>query len=210
MTTRKISFQANEKLWERFTRLTSEICLAYAPFLDQVISTECEYISKDLEGLSNSKKAKSYIGGLLKRSGAKSVNIEMRRSTVDKLNAIVDEHNLSRSGLLSRVVLFMCCPDEVKSRFGIPLSTDEKSTGLNLEAYSTTPLIAMKEAFNDPLFYTRHHIQQVYEEGMYTVELPEEFRFASGYLSDHLVMTTTDHKTYTDEVLEDKKLLEQL
>ncbi|KJS04731.1 MAG: hypothetical protein VR73_13800 [Gammaproteobacteria bacterium BRH_c0] len=184
MSPQRQSFMIPAVLWERFSEQAKSLCLSIAPFLDHVISHELEHVSADLKGLRNNNTAKRVIGGELKRVGSKSVNIAIEPSTIERLNAVIEEHNIARNALISRILLFLRCPDVLCNILEIPEEVEVRYLHLQLEGMPTAPMSAMRAVYQDPFFYLRHYVQANWGEGLYRVELPAQLNFAACYLSD--------------------------
>ena len=106
-----ISFRVPEKLWGAFKTQTDELFLSRAPFLNYMVRRELNYLRDDLVGLKLSSRAKRHISGQLKRTGAKSVNIEVKPETAEALRTAVAEHNLVRDAFMCRLIIFLRSTD---------------------------------------------------------------------------------------------------
>lgn len=194
MTKTAISFMAPEKLWNSFKAQTDELFLSRAPFLNYMVQRELTHLREDLAGRKLSTRAKRHVSGQLKRTGAKSVNIEVAPKTAEALRAAVAEHNLVRDAFMCRLIIFLRSTDALLAKLGLPRYATSKGIGSHLEEMPASPLRAMEAVRDDPLFYIRNHLRERYGCGVYSVRLPENLDWAACYLEDELVSGTRTHR----------------
>lgn len=184
MPTRKISFMAPPGLWQSFKEQTDGLCINRAPFLSQMIETELSYLKEDLAGRVLSTPTKRYIAGMLKRQGAKSVNIEITERAASNLNQIVKDHNLVRDAFLCRLIIFLRGRNALLKWLEIPKSVNGLWTGATLDSMSVSPMQAIEQVYADPLYYIRHAVKETHGCGLYEVALPREIDWAACYLDE--------------------------
>ena len=194
MTKTAISFRVPEKLWDAFKTQTDELFLSRAPFLNYMVRRELNYLRDDLVGMKLSTRAKRHISGQLKRTGAKSVNIEVEPETAEALRATVAEHNLVRDAFMCRLIIFLRSTDTLLKHLEVPRYATSKGSGSYLEEMPSSPLGAMEAVRDDPLFYVRSHVQEGWQCGVYRVQLPRSADWAACYLDDELVPGTRSHR----------------
>lgn len=194
MTKTAISFRVPEKLWDAFKTQTDELFLSRAPFLNYMVRRELNYLRDDLVGMKLSTRAKRHISGQLKRTGAKSVNIEVEPETAEALRAAVAEHNLVRDAFMCRLIIFLRSTDTLLKHLEVPRYATSRGSGSNLEEMPSSPLGAMEAVRDDPLFYVRSHVQEGWQCGVYRVQLPRSADWAACYLDDELVPGTRSHR----------------
>ena len=120
MPTQKISFMVPPGLWQSFKDQTDRLFINRAPFLSYMIASELPHIRKDLQDRILSTPAKRYIAGMVKKQGAKSVNIEIDSNTAAALKQVVAEHNLVRDALICRLIIFLRGKDALLRWLDIP------------------------------------------------------------------------------------------
>lgn len=194
MTPQKISFKVPPELWQSFSVQARDLFLSRAPFLNHMIATEVPHLKNDLAGKSLSLRAKRHISGMLKKQGAKSVNIEVEQNTAEQLNDVVRECNLVRDAFLCRMIVFLRGSDALLKYLEIPQQIDVLSSQVpGLESMPTSPLKAMESVRDDPLFYIRHHLDEFSGCGIYNVALPRKLDWMACYLEDEDVPGTPKH-----------------
>jgi hypothetical protein len=198
MTMRKISFMVPTGLWCSFKKQSDNLFLARAPFLDHVISRELPHVRADLGPRRLSLRAKRHISGELKKQGAKSVNIAVREETALELSKVVDDHNLVRDALMCRLIIFLRSSDALLKFLEVPTVINGRHGTLQMMAMS--PMKAMEELRDDPLYYVRHYVRENSECGIYDVALPQAYDWAACWIDDKDVQGTKAHR-------EDKKML---
>jgi hypothetical protein len=184
MPAQKISFMVPPDLWQRFKEQTDGLFINRAPFMDLMISEQIPYLKEDLNGITLGASAKRYIAGMLKKMGAKSVNIEISSETAESLNQVVLEHNLVRNAFLCRLIIFLRGNEQLLRWLKVPLYVDGGWIGVGLESMSVSPMGAMQEIQADPLFYIRNHVQERHGRGLYNVRLPPNLDWAACFLDE--------------------------
>jgi len=184
MPTRKISFMVPPGLWQSFKEQTDGLCINRAPFLSQMIETELSCLREDMDGRVLSTPAKRYIAGMLKRQGAKSVNVEIKDRTAIALNQVVKDHNLVRDAFLCRLIIFLRGRDVLLEWLEIPKSINGLWAGATLDSMSVSPMQAIEQVYADPLYYIRHSVKEAHGCGLYNVDLPSEIDWAACYIDE--------------------------
>ena len=208
MTLKKVSFKVPPELWSSFATQANGLSLLRGQFLNDVMAGEVEELKKELNGRRLSLRAKKYISGLLKKSGAKSVNIELAEATVSALNEIVQKSNLVRDAFLCRLLIFLRGSDALLNHLEVPLLIDGRTPGGKLEALPTSPLKAMEAVKDDPMFYIRNFLDDQFSN-IYTVHLPEELNWAACFLEDVDVPGSKENKEQQRKYEDLFDLLEQ-
>ena len=206
MGPQKISFKVPPGLWESFSKQAGSLFLARAPFLNHMISKEVHELIVDLAGRRLSLPAKRHISGMLKRQGAKSVNIEVEKSTAAALNKIVQEGNLVRDAFLCRLIIFLRGSDWLLDYLEVPR---EVRAGDGREAMPSSPMKALEVVRDDPLYYVRGNVQDTWKCGIYAVRLPDSLDWAACYLEDSEVPGTKPFKKEKQEMAEAFELFER-
>lgn len=189
-----ISFRVPDQLWIPFKAQTEELFLNMAPFLDYAIRGELPHLHEDLASLSLSTKVKRHISGQVKRTGATSKNIEVRPETAEALRAATSEHNLVRDAFMCRLIIFLRSTDSLLKYLEVPEYADDHGVTAILEGMPTSPMRSLAAVRDDPLYYVRHHLQELHGCGIYQVALPRSMDWAACYLDDELVKGTRAHK----------------
>lgn len=189
-----ISFNVPPKLWEAFKKQTDELFLSRAPFLDYMVANELPYLRTELAGLKLSLRAKRHISGAMKRTGPVSVNIDVRPETAEALREATQAHNLVRDAFMARLLLFLRSTDAFLKYLEIPRIASSRGTDAYLEEMPSSPLKAMEAVRDDPLFYVRHHVEYVWETGIYRLTLPRQIDWAACYLADEDIPGTAAYR----------------
>lgn len=197
-----ISFKVPTQLWEAFKAQTDSLFLSRAPFLDYVVQRELVNLEVELEGLQQSTRAKRYIAGILKRQDLTSVNIEVQPATAEALREATTDHNIGRDAFMSRLIIFLRSTDALLRYLEVPLTVQRRGLGSSLEDMPTSPLGAMAAVRDDPLFYVRAHVEDIYGCGIYRAPLPPSADWAACYLPDELVPNTPANRRRLKEEAE--------
>jgi hypothetical protein len=188
-----ISFNVPEKLWDQFRSQAARLDLLYSGFLGNVLERELPSLRQELAGLKLSTRAKRHIAGAVKRTGTKSVNIEVTQETADALRAALAEHNLVRDAVMSRLVLFLRSSDALLKELEVPRTLGRNRADGCLEDMPLSPMRAMEAVRDDPFFYLRHHIEAQWGCGLYRVNVAG-LDWAACYLPDDEVPGTAAHR----------------
>ncbi len=199
MTTSKATFHLPASLWDAFSKQTDELFLKRGPFLDHVLARELDHVAADLEGLKLSVRANRWISGQFhsqklqngERSymNVKPVSIELRKTTVEKLNEIVKRHHLVRDALLCRLIILLRAKDALLRSLEVPRDTTRSAA-----PFSISPMAALEEIRDDPFFDLREAVQRSRSVGLYLVPFPEALAWATCFIEDELVPTTGAYK----------------
>lgn len=208
MATPKISFKVPPGLWQGFSQQAAGLFLSRATFLNHMIAAETHHLKNDLAGRALSLRAKRHISGMLKKRGAKSVNIEVEQSTAEQLNNVVRECNLVRDAFLCRLIVFLRGSDSLLKHLEIPLQISQGRLTYGLESMPTSPLKAMEAVRDDPFYYIRCHVLELWKCGIYNVSLPRKLDWMACYLEDKDVPNTSAYKKDQREMAEVFDLLE--
>jgi len=130
----------------------------------------------------------------MKRTGPVSVNIEVRPETAEALREATQAHNLVRDAFMARLLLFLRSTDAFLKYLEIPRIASSRGTDAYLEEMPSSPLKAMEAVRADPLFYVRHHVEYVWETGIYRLTLPRQIDWAACYLADEDIPGTAAYR----------------
>jgi hypothetical protein len=166
------------------------------------------HLRHDLTGLRLSLRAKRHIAGSMKRMEPTSVNIEVRPETANALRAVLAEHNLVRDAFMSRLVIFLRSTDKFLELLDVPKSVNARGKSIGLEDMPVSPLRAMEVVRDDPLYYIRAQVEDIYGCGLYRAPLPRSLDWAACYLEDQDVPGTTAHRRKSKEDAELLAILE--
>ncbi|MCQ9377785.1 hypothetical protein [Methyloversatilis sp. XJ19-49] len=199
MTKTKVTFRVPVPLWDAFSTQADDLFLKRAPFLDHVLSREIPHLEDDLKGMSLSVRGNRFISEALHRAQnyqnekmeLKAVNIEIQKTTADRLNAAVKRHNLVRDAFFCRLLILFRGQDRMLKRLGVSSTTGGRND--YGAPFSTSPLKAMEEVRDDPFFYLRQAILAKHGLGLYLVELPG-LTWATCFVDDAMVPTTSKFK----------------
>lgn len=194
MALQKISFKVPQKLWKSFATQANNLFLNRAPFLNHMIASETQILDTDLAGKVLTLRAKRHISGKLKLQGAASVNIEVQKSTAERLNTVVRKHNLVRDAFLCRLLIFLRGDDSLLDHLEVPRDLEDWRFPSNLVQMPTSPMKAMEAVRDDPFYSIRHHPSVEQEGGIYMVQLPRKLDWAACYLDDIAVPGTKAFK----------------
>jgi len=87
-------------------------CLKRDAYLDKALRREIEDLSKEIT-IPNSDKAKSYIADNLKQLKLKPLNLLLSTETVDLINAVCKEKNVTRDAFINRFFLLLIASETV-------------------------------------------------------------------------------------------------
>lgn len=191
METRKITAKITTKLLHSFSAQLDALFLKRDAYLDHVLTREIAELRTDLAGCKLSPKAKRFISGELKKTGTSVINVTISRETADALDAVVAEGNLVRDAFLNRLIALLRCGETVRKVLEVPRTIDGRGFAL-MQGMPVSPMEAMEELRDDPLFYLRQFVQDRHEEGLYTVA---GFPFAfCCYVRDEVVPHTAANR----------------
>ena len=171
-------------------------------FIEHMILSELPHLAEDLKGRKNSRAAKRYIAGKLKRMGPKdreleSVSIKVGVATVAWLKELQEEHNLCRDAFMNFLIAFVRGSNGFLNGLGFATSVDklhlrDGNTTLIVEDMPTSPLRAISVSLTDPLYYLRSECSVVHGCGLYAMELPRSHHGIACYLPDRVVPGTPE------------------
>jgi hypothetical protein len=196
MTTTKATFHVPAPLWDAFSKQTDDLFLKRGPFLDSVIAGELQHLADDLEGLKLSKRANRWIFEQLHRCKSptghkmdvKPVSIALAKKTTDDLNEAVRRHHLVRDAFLCRLLILLRATDALLRWLNVPGNTGR------MTPFSTSPMKAIEEVRDDPLFYLREAVHREWSVGLYRVEFPEQLVWATCFIEDSYIPETGAYK----------------
>jgi hypothetical protein len=168
MDTTKITIRVIDVLNNRLNQELKECFIKRDQFVAHLIESQLPSVRQALKGRRLSTTAKRYISGNIKRADSKIVNLTIRKDVVDRLNVIVKESNLVRDALINRILFFAVVNKKVLERMGLPTSIEEiLKERIYALALPISPVLAIKEALNDPLFYVREAFEIFLEDNMF-------------------------------------------
>ena len=91
---------------------TDEVCLKRDAYLDKVLLCEAGYLRREIT-TPNSDKSKNYIADQFKQLRLKPLNLSLSQKTVDLINEVCKEKNVSRDVFVNRVFLLLTAYDSV-------------------------------------------------------------------------------------------------
>lgn len=194
MPKQKTTFRVHPHLWAAFMKQTESLFLNRAAFLDNVLQREVRELRAEMQGRVLSVAAKRYISGQLKRQGAKSVSVELRRETVADLDAAVASANLVRDAVFNRILIFLRSSDALLKHLGIPQHSEKVRTA---QGMPTSPLKAMENLRDDPLYYIRTSLEEAEDwSGIYSIQIAydDSFDWAACYIADEAVPGTAEYR----------------
>lgn len=176
-----ISFRVPSTLWTNFKQQTDSLFLSRAPFLDHVLQVELKHLATDLDGIRLSSRTKRYIANKLPRLDPISVNIEVSASTAQQLREVMNQHNVVRDAFINRLIIFLRGEKYIFDDLEVPHRiTDSGPWGkVGLPSLPTSPVLAMSEVIDDPLYYLRGYVQHRWGKGLYAIELPSWLDWAA-------------------------------
>lgn len=191
-TKTSISFNVPEKLWNAFKTQTDNLFLTRSTFLDHVIANELQYLRSDLRGLRQSHKAKRHVANAMRDKV--SVNIEVHTKTAEDLRDAMQVHNVVRDAFIARLLVLLRSTDGFLKHLNLHTVATCNGPGWSLEEMPSSPMKAMEAIRDDPLFYVRHHVEQVHQVGLYRVRFDPSLDWAACYLDDEQVTGTAAHR----------------
>jgi hypothetical protein len=204
MNERKITVKIQTGLLKNFERDMRDRFLKRDAFLNQIVNVEVGYLLAELKDKKMSPFAKRYVAGCLKRMGTTPVNIVIDREVADRLDEAVENSNMVRDSFFNYLLICLRSTDNFLKYFELPEYCNSSTFNAVLPPISVSPLRVLSEVMCDPFLYLRQAVQERYEEGLYTMYLPEQFHGFSCYLPDIHVPGTEaniDWMAEMDEVL---------
>lgn len=180
MSKTAISFRVPTALWNNFKQQTDVLFLSRAPFLDHVLHVELNHLASDLAGTKLSSRTKRYIANKFPRDNL-SVNIEVSPQTAKQLRDVLGQLNVVRDAFMARLIIFLHGGKYIFNELEIPheITATGPWEGLDLPAMSTSPLRAMGEVLQDPLYYVREYVRYRWGMGLYAIDLPHTLDWAA-------------------------------
>lgn len=171
MATTKITIKLIDQINTRLNEQLDASFMKRDKFIAHLISTQLADLGKALDGRKLSTKARKYIFDNLKRAGTKTVNIVVEQELADRLNTLVEKHNLMRDAVLNRIIFFAIASHSFYRRAAVPTTiegvTNESAYLLTL---STSPLDAVQELLSDPLFYVKEAFEIAHGDNIFTYD----------------------------------------
>lgn len=189
----KISVSVYPALLARFEKSLRPIIKRDA-FLGQLIAQELPWLRAELEGRKNSDAARRYIGRRLRGLKPETINVLVEKSLAAELAKVVEESNLSRDAFFN-YLLFCLEPTPMFFRyFELPDQIAPSNFKEWLQPMPVAPMATIKEVLSDPFYYLRAAVRERWQQGLYTLELPEKMHGFSCYLPDESVPRTKANK----------------
>lgn len=171
MATTKITIKLVDQLNTMLNRQLDACFMKRDKFIAHLISTQLSDLGQALDGRKLSPKARKYIFDHLKRAGTKTVNLVVEQGLADRLNELVEKHNLMRDAVLNRIIFFAVASTDFYRKAQVPVSiesvTNQSSYLLTL---STSTLDAVQELLSDPLFYVKEAFEIAHDENIFTYD----------------------------------------
>lgn len=213
MSKSSISFRVPRALWNRFKEQTDALFLSRAPFLDHVLQVELQQLTNDLDGVKLSTRTKRYIANTLCNfdRDSVSVNIEVSADTANKLKAVMAKHNLVRDAFMSRLIVFLRAKKAILDELEVPshLTSAGNWAKAGLPDMPTSPMRAMEEVLEDPLYYLRAYVRHRWGQGLYTIELSPGYDWLACVLSPERVKGTPAQRRLAKQNAELSRLMEK-
>ena len=180
MSKTSISFRVPTALWRNFKQQTDALFLSRAPFLDHVLHVELNHLSSDLDGTKLSSRTKRYIANKFPRENV-SVNIDVSPQTAKQLRDVLGQHNLVRDAFMARLIIFLRGGKYILNDLEIPheITATGPWAQLDLPSMSTSPMRAMGDVLEDPLYYVREYVRYRWGMGLYVVDLHPNLDWAA-------------------------------
>ena len=199
MNQTKMTVKIYEPLLKSFDDQMDLLCIKRDAFLNNMIKRETPNLAQELDGRRLSSNARRYISGSLKKMGTRTVNVVVEKETADALKAVVDASNIVRDAFINRLIMFLRSADTVLDYFGIPKSIVPSDFHDWYEPMPTSPMKAMEAVFFDPLYYLRIAAEERFDQGLYLLDMPEEFVGFACYLDDSSVPGTKDYEEFMEQ-----------
>lgn len=210
MKTRKVSFRVPPKLWASFIEQTRSAFISRARLLDHALEIEIPQVTRELGDFRLSSKARRFIAGELKRQDPTVINIEIRETTAQALNAVVKRHGLCRDALFCRLIIFLRASDGLLDYLKVPTDSGESLDQRRLVwPWPASPLKALETILKDPFQHIRDNLEIRQGQGIYTVQFPKRYIWATVRIDDLCVPRTAAHKELTKALAQDFDAEEQ-
>ncbi|MHB0990286.1 MAG: hypothetical protein ACYC0M_03280 [Burkholderiales bacterium] len=207
MSQTKITVKIFEPLLKNFDKQIETLFIKRDAFLNRVLQEELKHLARDMQGKKMSSKANRYISGELKKLGTKQVNIVVDQSTADELKDIVNDTNIVRDAFFNRLILLLRSNTDLLKYLDLPAFINGSEFKSVIDPMPTSPLQAMLEVLNDPLYYLREGAEERLKTGLYLIELPPKLVGFTCYLDDAQVPGT---EAYKQSQIDAETMLEQL
>lgn len=171
MATTKITIKLIDQLNIRLNEQLDASFMKRDKFIAHLIATQLTDLGLALNGRKLSPKARKYIFDHLKRAGTKTVNLVVEQSLADKLNELVEKHNLMRDAVINRIIFFAIANTSFYRNAGVPETIDS----LTHEFFVPTvlpisPIKAIQELLHDPLLYVKEAFAAQHDESIFTYD----------------------------------------
>lgn len=171
MAATKITVRLINLLNDPLNKQLDECFIKRDKFIAHLIESQLSDLSRALGERKLSPKAKRYISGQLKRAGTKLVNVQVDQALSERLNAIVEKHNLVRDAVINRIVFFAIAGSKIYERFDVMQTIEQV---INNSPYMLTlpisPIKTITELLEDPLFFVKEAFEIRYAESIYTYD----------------------------------------
>ena len=184
------------KIWEKqlldFNMKIDGLPIKRDAFIEHILKKEIDLLAADMDGKRLSPKARKYISGELKRLGTVPVNIVVEKRTAERLDEVVraSNTNMVRDAFFNRLILFLRSSDHLLKFLDLPVHITDTAFKSLVQPMPTGPLQAIREVFDDPLFYLRIACKERHKTGLYLTPLPCELNGLACYLEDSMVPGT--------------------
>jgi len=198
----KITMKVHEKIFEAFSMKIEAVHLKRDAYLNHVLKCEIKSLSEELKGKKQSTKARRYVSGELNRLNLKTINVVVDKEVAARLNFITKEHNLVRDAFVNRLFLYLLGHKKLLSWLELPefISQDEYNPENFIADVPTAPLDAVDYFITDPLYHLRLAANERFNQGLYLLDLPNQYDSFSCFIGDEYVPGTIENKKHSEKM----------
>jgi hypothetical protein len=156
-------------LWDNFDEQINRLPISRDQFLNRVLRMETPRLAEAMAGKKLSGKANRWISSQLTRLGTKTINIGVDKEVARDLNEVVHKSHLVRDAFFNRLIVLLRSSDKFLDQLELPKYEDGsvgKEYGKTI-AKPVSPLSALGDIFEDPLWYLHMAAQEIHETSLY-------------------------------------------
>jgi hypothetical protein len=205
----KMTIKVYSPLWETFNAQIGALPVSRDQFLNCVLRRELPLLAEAMNGKRLSRRANRWISNGLMRLGTRAINIGLDREVAHSLNRIVKESHMVRDAFFNRLIVFLRSSDAILNYFKLPKREDGRIGKEYVDtAKPVSPLCALSEVFDDPLWYLHMATKHIHDTSLYLLPFPSPIMdgFAC-WIEDAAVPDTREYRRQQRELDKQRRSL---
>ncbi len=152
----KVTFKLITSIHKSLVERLKAISMKRDAFINLVLKTELDELTKELDGKQLSPKIKGLISSDFNGRDTTLVSMTLDSEVAARLNEIVEKSNIVRDAFMNRLMYLILCPEKLMQEWNLEKDISIGDVNqLNAGALPTNPLDFLTLTIKDPLFFLR-------------------------------------------------------